>query len=333
MRTQMTWKRKTAAATLVLLLALGAATLAVACSGDADGSGSVRLVDERESGAAEDTAAPSVMESPPADASAGDGAEAFAEEQAPLAEPISLADVPQVGPRVIQTASLTLAVDRGDFEEAIDRARTIAAGLGGFVTSSSASQGPDERLVRGTLVIRVPSRSYAQAMSQLARLGTVKGREEAGQDVSQQYVDLEARERHLEAVERQLLTFLGKTQTIADALVVQDRLNQVQLQLEEIRGQLRYLDDQTSFSTISLTVAERGTPAVTAKDDGGWRLGDAWEAAVDGFLKVIGGVFVGLATAGPVLAALAVAFLGWRIVRRRRRAGETPALPADPATR
>lgn len=331
MRTPMTWKRKARAATLVLLLALAAATLAVACSGGSD---------EAKTAALEPVPGePTVGVTPEAERDSA-GADAV-EESYPEAAPaelengqlIAVADLPTVGPRVIQTASLSVAVEPGDFEEAMDRARTIAAGLGGFVTSSSASQGPEERLVRGTLVVRVPARSYAQAMSQLAKLGTVKGREEAGQDVSQQYVDLEARERHLEAVERQLLTFLGKTQTIADALVVQDRLNQVQLQLEEIRGQLRFLDDQTSYSTISLTVAERGTPVATDDGGGGWNLGDAWQAAVDGFLKVIGGAFVGLATAGPVLAALAVAFFVWRIVRRRRRTGEAPVLPAGPATR
>ena len=56
---------------------------------------------------------------------------------------------------------------------------------------------------------------YAQAMSQFAKLGRVAGREESGTDVSHQYVDLEARARHLEAVERQLLGFLDKTKTIA----------------------------------------------------------------------------------------------------------------------
>jgi hypothetical protein len=102
---------------------------------------------------------------------------------------------------------------------------------------------------------------------------------------------------------------------------VQDRLNQVQLQLEEVRGQLRYLDDQTSFSTITLNVAERGAP-VTAGKDGGWGITDAWQTAADGFLKVIGAVFVGLATAGPILAAIALALLAGRWWLRRRRSAE-----------
>jgi len=113
--------------------------------------------------------------------------------------------------------------------------------------------------------------------------------------------------------------FLNKTTTIADALVVQDRLNNVQLQLEEVRGQLRYLDDQTSFATITLNVAERGVPVAKDKDGGGWGIGDAWRAAADGFMKVVGGVFVGVATAGPILIALALAFFAWRFFGKRRQ--------------
>jgi hypothetical protein len=294
---------------IAVALAVVAAALVVgACSGGGGG---------------EETAAPAV---PPAVEASVAGGGAQADETAPSREGLAEATalevtaLPSLGPRVIQTASLSLTVQRGLFEESIDRARTIAAGLGGFVTSSSASQGQDQRLVRGTIVLRVPEQSYAQAMSQLAKLGRVQAREESGTDVTQQYVDLEARARHLEAVERQLLGFLGKTETIADALVVQDRLNQVQLQLEEVRGQLRYLDDQTSFATISVTVSERGV-SVAAAGNGGWGITDAWGAAGRGFEQVIGGAFVGIATAAPVLLALALAFLGWRLLRRRREAG------------
>ena len=310
---------------LVGIVALSGAV--AACAGGGGGESAVRgseaatVADELrlEMPAGGETAAPTTV------AVAGTAA---APTEAPPAE--VLADLPVGGAldtRVIQTASLTLTVPKGRFEETIDRARQLAAALGGFVTSSSAVQGEGERLVRGTLVLRVPQRSYAQAMSELAKLGQVKARDESGTDVSQQYVDLEARRRHLEAVERQLLEFLRKTTTVADALIVQDRLNNVQLQLEEVRGQLRYLDDQTSYSTISLSVAERGVPVASGKD-GGWGITDAWHAAARGFVKVVGGVLVGLATAGPILAVLALAFLGWRL--RRRRAARRLVGPATP---
>ena len=227
--------------------------------------------------------------------------------------------LPTVGPRVIQTASLSLTVKRGSFEEAANQARTVATSLGGFVTSSTASQGQGQRLVRGTLALRVPGQAYAEAMTRLTRVGKVKAREESGQDVSQEFVDLQARARHLEAVETQLLGFLRRTKTVAEALAVQARLNDVQLQLEQLRGQLRYLDDQTAFATISIFIAEAGAPvAKPPKDGGGWGIVDAWDTAARGFVKVVGGAFVGIATAAPVLALLALAFFGWRITRRRR---------------
>jgi hypothetical protein len=238
------------------------------------------------------------------------------------------AQLPGVEQRVVQTAMLSVAVPKGDFDEVVNAARSIASGLGGFVTSSSASQGIDERLVHGSLVVRVPQDAYAQAMSAFSELGTVKGRQESGEDVSLRYVDLEARARHLESVERQLLSFLDKTTTVADALVVQQQLNEVQLQLEQVRGELRYLESQTAYATITLEVAERGVPAASPGGNG-WGLGDAWASAARGFEKVIGGILVALVTAGPVLLALGAVFAIWRVHLRRRRttsaAGSGPA--------
>jgi hypothetical protein len=224
--------------------------------------------------------------------------------------------VPAVGPRVIQTASLRVSVSRGRFEETVDEARSVAARLGGFVVSSTASQGRDRRLVRGSLVVRVPARSYADAMRSLAALGRVEARDESGQDVSQEFVDLEARVRHLRAVETQLLELLDRANTVASALAVQSQLNQVQLELEQARGRLQYLEDQVTFATISLTMHER--IAVVAKGDGGWGIVDAWRRAGEGFVTVIGWMLIAAATAAPALVLLLLAFLiGRRVVRRR----------------
>ncbi|HEV3407843.1 MAG TPA: DUF4349 domain-containing protein [Gaiellaceae bacterium] len=220
-----------------------------------------------------------------------------------------------VGPRVIQTASLRLRLREGGFESAVERARTIAAGFGGFVIGSSAAQGRGDRLVEGTLVVRVPARRYPDAMSSFARLGRIEAREESGQDVSQEFVDLEARTRHLEAVETQLLALLRRAGTVASALAVQSRLNEVQLQLEQVRGRARFLEDQVAFATISLDLAERRPDG----DDGtGWQVVDAWRDGAEAFVFVAGRIFVVLATVAPLVLLLAVALLAARFARRRR---------------
>ena len=128
-------------------------------------------------------------------------------------------------------------------------------------------------------------------MEQLTSLGKVEQRTERGEDVSREFVDLGARERHLEAVEIQLLGFLEETITLSVSEIDAD--------------------------AIPVEVVE------TSGD--GWGVVDAWRVAANGFLTVIGGAFVVLATAGPVLLVVGIAFAGWRIVRRRRLDGAATA--------
>jgi uncharacterized protein DUF4349 len=229
----------------------------------------------------------------------------------------NVSGVPEIGPQIVQTSSVRLSVQRGRFDETVDEARSIAAGLAGFVVSSSASQGSAQRLVRGTLVLRIPARSYAEAMKALASLGRVEARRENGQDVSQEYVDLRARIRQLQAVESQLLELLDRANTVGAALAVQQQLGQVQLELEQSRGRLQYLDDQVAFSTISLDLHERVLPVPKS---GGGRFGivDAWSKAASGFLAVLGWTFVVLATAAPLVLILAVALFLARVAFRKR---------------
>ncbi|HLM33083.1 MAG TPA: DUF4349 domain-containing protein [Gaiellaceae bacterium] len=220
---------------------------------------------------------------------------------------------PGIGPRIIKMATVRLSVRRGDFQGAVDEARAIAAATGGFVVSSSQSQG-EKRLMNGSLVLRVPERRYETVMKQLGDVGRLDGRRENAQEVSAEFVDLQSRKRHLEAVERQLLVLLERAESVPAALAVQSKLNDTQLQLEETRGRLRYLDDQTSFATISVNLRER-LPVAAAGRDG---IVETWRDGAEAFAHVAGRTFVAVATIAPILILLALAALGARFVVRRR---------------
>jgi Domain of unknown function (DUF4349) len=294
--------------TLVTLAAL-ALTLSlslVACSSGDDEGGS---------GAGSTGGGDVAVEATAGELSAGE--EAFGAPAADRDESQGSSAVPLPGasPRVIQTAALRLAVARGGFDQAVEEARSIAGSLGGFVVSSSESRDPGAKFTTGTLVLRVPGPAYADAMRRLGDIGKVTAREESGQDVSAEFVDLEARKRHLEAVETQLLKLLEQAENVAAALAVQAKLNDVQLALEQVRGRLRYLENQTAFATISLALRERLPVAGTKGDDAG--ILDAWADGARAFANVAAGTFVVLATIAPVLLLLALLGLAVRFGLRR----------------
>jgi len=271
---------------LVLALALSACNSGSESSGGSTGGG----------GASEGS-----VEGSPAGSTTGDNQ-------------VSSSAVPQVGPQVVKTASLRLGLANGSFEDKVGEAHAVADSFGGFVVESFASQGSGKRIAEGSLVFRIPAESYDSALSRLRELGRVESLEESGQDVSKEFVDLNARIRQLRAVEAQLLELLQRADDVPAALAVQNQLSQVQLDLEQARGRLQYLDNRVAFATISMSMHEL---SVVAPQDGGFKIVDAWATAGSAFLTVVGWLFIGIAVAAPVLILLGLGILVGREVRRR----------------
>lgn len=228
--------------------------------------------------------------------------------------------LPPLGERIIRTGDISVEVERDRFEQAWQAAQDVAAKYGGHVSASSRGGGQPVPIAEesgsdklfGTITLRVPSRSFDKAMADLRRLGEVTGEVSGSTDVSEEYVDLKSRRRHLRAQEAVLLRLMRRAKDIDDTIVVQNQLSDVQLQIEEITGRLRFLDNQTSLSTITANLAEPGAIAGGGDEPS---FSDAWETALDG-LERIG---IGLMLAGIWIVPFAVAgFLGWRGARRLR---------------
>lgn len=269
---------------------IGAAIVGVlgaACAGVSEGPQSGVAVPER-------AAAPGAPEVLDATAEEGSGGEA---------------ELPGVGPRIVKNAEIRVEVEADGFKAALQGLTALAGAEGGFVLSSSV-EGEEAR--RGTVVLRVPSERFEAALSSVRDLGTVEREMISGEDVSQEFVDLEARLRNLTAQEAVLLRLMDRAKTVSDTIEVQHELTGIQLQIEQIRGRLRFLEDRTSLATIRATVAEAGA---VATEPGIIQQG--WERAVEGFLAVIGGLITAL---GIVLPLGALALAAWMLVRRLRPA-------------
>jgi Domain of unknown function (DUF4349) len=222
--------------------------------------------------------------------------------------------LPAIGPKIIKQATLALDVKKGSFDQQFQQATLIAGRHGGFVADSQSSTAGRRS---GSLVIRVPADQFEATLGELKGLGKTRSQGVTGSDVTAQFVDLQARLRNWETQESVLLKLLTKSKSIDDSIKVQRALQDVQLAIEEIRGQLRVLNDQTDFSTISVSMTEAGPVAGPPKKRPS--LVRAWHKALDGFVAVIAAVVVGVGYLTPIVLMGAVLFIGWWGYRRYRR--------------
>lgn len=239
------------------------------------------------------------------DSEAGAARESTAGAAAPLA-------LPEIGAKVIKTAEVQVRIAEGDFQEKFSKASLIAERLGGFRQDSSISE-TKGKVASGTITLRIPSDKFETALAELRGLGKVTREDQTGQDVTTEFVDLEARLRHARSQEAFYLRLMDQAKTVSDLIQIQQQLSQVQLQIEELTGRLEFLRDRTSFATISLRLLEAGLEPSEPKTG----LARSWQEALDGFKNVVGGTIVALGWVAPFVLLGVVIAGGLRIWRGR----------------
>jgi hypothetical protein len=212
--------------------------------------------------------------------------------------------------RVIRTAELTVVIPRDSFEDRFAEATDIGTTNGGYVQDSRTRQRS------GTVTVRVPADRFDATLRSLRALGDVDVQAIHGQDVTAQYVDLQARMRIATSRRQVLLRLMDRARTIEQTIRVQNALDETQLRIEEIQGQLRLLNDQTSLATITLSMREEGV-SVGARAPS---IVNAFHAALAGFVAVIAAVVVGLGYVIPIGVLAVVIWFVLRLFRRRRAA-------------
>lgn len=271
-----------------LLLLLAAVLALAACSGQAAGSASAPAEMAFPTAA---PAAPEAAEAPAAGASI-EGRDSAANSAVDPAQ----AQQPAGQRLVIKNATVTIQVDSVASAEASLRQR--AEQLGGYVVSVQ-TYGSDAEMT-ATVTFRVPANRFEEALSGVEGLARkVLSRSVTGDDVTEEFVDLESRLRNLEATRDRLLELLDRASRVEDALQVNQALTDVQGQIEQIQGRMKYLRDSAAFSTITADIRPVPPPPTIIEADG-------WQP-----LRVAQEALAGLVDFGQALANLGIVLLVW----------------------
>lgn len=172
---------------------------------------------------------------------------------------------------VIKNAELTIVV--ADVNARVKAIETMANSMGGFIVSSNTYQTYADNGVKvpqATIAVRVPADKLDSALDQIkANTVEVPSEDVTGQDVTDRYVDLQSQLKAKEAAEAQLLKIMENATKTEDVLAVYQQLQQVQSDIEVLKGQIKYYEQSAALSSISVTVvAEQGIQPIQI---GGWR--------------------------------------------------------------
>ncbi|MFJ8070179.1 DUF4349 domain-containing protein [Peribacillus sp. NPDC096447] len=238
-------------------------------------------------------------------------------------EPEEVAEVGVTDERkVIHQAQLELKVK--NLEKAQIKIENKVAEYGGYVVESNVYR-EDEELVEGTITVRVPEAHFQDFLADSeGEASEVVGRNVTGQDVTEQYVDLKARLKSKRAVEERLLAFMKDAEKTEDLLKISSDLAVVQEEIEQLTGQMKYLENQTSYSTVTITLSQDGivVPGIDNKELNTWeRTKKQLATSANLLLKAGSGIIVFIIGNLPILIILggAGAAVHWVIKRRGKR--------------
>ena len=154
----------------------------------------------------------------------------------------AVSDAPHSAAMLIYTATLAMAVYQ--VEPGLDAVEKVARDMGGYLAARQDT----------SITIRVPRDRFDETLARIQKLGDVTHRDIKAQDVTDEYVDLQARLKNAYAIRDKLTDLLSRA-AVKDALDIEKELGRVTEDIERMEGKLKLLRDQIAFSTVTVTFA------------------------------------------------------------------------------
>lgn len=223
---------------------------------------------------------------------------------------------PQISLKIIRSAVISIEIKKDSFQDKMLEITRIAEENDGFVSNTDSYSNPEGNISSGRIVLRIPSHKFNPVIEKIKEVGDVKSISISGQDVTQEYVDLESRLKNYKAQEEVLLGLMAKSTNVSDSIEVQKELSYVQGEIEVIKGRIYYLDNLISLSTIDISLSE---PQIAAPIEGGGFI-NAVRRGAEGAVKVANGIAFFFIAVSPLLVLAAIiGLIVWGAIRGRNK--------------
>lgn len=212
--------------------------------------------------------------------------------------------------KIIRSADIRIKV--GDVKGASEKARKIVEEMGGMVTNTSAYEDDAGNKAMG-VTLKVPSEKLDEAIAKLSELGEVKEENVRAKDVTEQYVDLEARLANARRLEKRMIALLEeKKSRLEDVINIEKELGRVRENIESMQARKRYYDSRISMSTIEIVFFEPKGFGRGIFDP----ISGLLQRSLTAFTASIAALIIVLSAAIPWIALLMV--VGWLSLRALR---------------
>jgi hypothetical protein len=180
-------------------------------------------------------------------------ADTTSESEQPFASPSAVG--PTANRKLIRNATAELEV--ASFDESIQKITAFASEEKGYVATTSSEKQANGKL-RGEIVVKVLPDNLDRFLGKLRGIGDLKNQALTTEDVTKAYFDTESRLKNARLMEQRLIEILKtKSKDVADLLEVEKELGRVREQIETMQGELKFMDSQVAFATVTITLAEK----------------------------------------------------------------------------
>jgi len=219
---------------------------------------------------------------------------------------------------VVKTGKMTIESDK--YDEAEKRISEITNSMGGLIVNSTSSANASGKK-QGVITIKVPSKDFDKLVAQVSTVGKVSSQNISSSDVTEEYIDLEARLKTQKELEERLYKLLqDRTTKLSDVLEVEQKLSDVRQKIESTEGRMKFLRNQADYSTLTVSIFE---PSLLETSSGGgffYELGQAFKSGLKGFTKVLASVITILIAIIPVLVLV---YIIYRIIKKILKKNKT----------